>query len=498
MLGYKSLLSILCSLSVTNALIPIEIIGNRFIKPAVDASDAGEVFFVTGVDYQPGGSSDYQDSNPTDVLSDPEACYRDAYVLQNLGSKVNVIRVYTVNPELNHDECMSIFNSAGIYVMIDVNSPLSGESLNRYNPSNSYTYSYMERVFKMVDAFKNYPNLLGFFSGNEVINDAKSAGVDPKYLRAVQRDIKQYIENNANRTIPVGYSAADVLDDGLRDATLEYMLCSIDGDEDDLSKSDFFGINSYEWCSGVSDWASSGYGELNKTLSNSTIPVFFSEYGCITKTPRTFDEVSEGVYGGLVNTLSGGLIYEYSTEANDYGLVKIASNGSVTIKQDFDNLKSQLENSSIPTIYSDEVSKARIVTCDKAYLESLSSVFDADFDLPDAPDGVEDMIHFGANNSNVGKIVEIDVRASNYTIFDTDGTEITSAVISVASTNTINSQTGTSASGSAHHPSTTSSSSSSSAASVAPTSSSSKAQGNHNAQCAGLLSGLTVALLALM
>ncbi|KAH3666483.1 hypothetical protein OGAPHI_003479 [Ogataea philodendri] len=478
--GFFSLLGILSSLSAVNALIPIEVVGNRFIKPAVDASDPGEVFFVTGVDYQPGGSSDYQDSNPTDVLSDIEACYRDAYVLQSLGSEVNVIRVYTLNPDLNHDECMSVLNAAGIYVIIDVNSPLSGESLDRYNPSNSYTYSYMERVFKMIDAFKNYPNLLGFFSGNEVINDSKSAGVDPKYLRAVQRDMKRYIENNSNRTIPVGYSAADVLDDGLRDVTLEYLICSIDGEKDDYSKSDFFGINSYEWCSGVSDWSSSGYGSLNKTISNSTVPVFFSEYGCIAKTPRTFTEVSEGVYGGLVNTLSGGLIYEYSVEANNYGIVEIDDDGSLTYKEDFDNLKSQFANSSIPDISSDDVSEAKIVTCDKEYLESLSSVFDVDFDLPDAPDGVEDLILYGVNGSNIGQIVDIDIRASNYTIHDADDNEVTSAVISVASTNTINAQTGVSSSGSSKQTSTVDSSSSSATSSVSRTSSSSKGDANQN------------------
>lgn len=33
---------------------------------------------------------------------------------------INTIRVYNLNPYLNHDECASIFNAAGIYLALDV------------------------------------------------------------------------------------------------------------------------------------------------------------------------------------------------------------------------------------------------------------------------------------------------------------------------------------------------------------------------------------------
>lgn len=38
----------------------------------------------------------------------------DAAVMQKLG--INTIRVYTINPAVNHDECVSIFNAVGIYM----------------------------------------------------------------------------------------------------------------------------------------------------------------------------------------------------------------------------------------------------------------------------------------------------------------------------------------------------------------------------------------------
>ena len=94
--------------------------------------EIGERFQIVGVAYQPGGSSGYKPESGQDPLTNGEICLRDAALMQRLG--VNAIRVYNVDPSLNHDECASIFNIAGIYMMLDVNSPLPNESLNRDAP----------------------------------------------------------------------------------------------------------------------------------------------------------------------------------------------------------------------------------------------------------------------------------------------------------------------------------------------------------------------------
>ena len=70
-----------------------------------------------------------------------------------------------------------------MYMVIDVNSPLKGESLDRYNPSGSYTLSYLKRTFAIVEAFKGYPNTLAFFAANEVINDLETSKPNPPYIR---------------------------------------------------------------------------------------------------------------------------------------------------------------------------------------------------------------------------------------------------------------------------------------------------------------------------
>jgi len=68
-------------------------------------------------------------------------------------------------------------------MLLDVNSPLSGESINRGDPASSYNSDYLKRVFGIVEAFKNYPNTLAFFGGNEVINDEPSSKIVPPYIR---------------------------------------------------------------------------------------------------------------------------------------------------------------------------------------------------------------------------------------------------------------------------------------------------------------------------
>lgn len=159
---------------LTTAVPSVEVHGADFVNPGT-----GNRFQIVGIDYQPGGSSGY---NPgSDPLSDGASCLRDAALMQRLG--VNAIRVYNLDPSVNHDLCASIFNAVGIYMILDVNSPLPNESLDRVSPWNSYNPVYLNRTFAVVEAFKNYPNTLMFFSGNEVINDLPSGGVVPPYIR---------------------------------------------------------------------------------------------------------------------------------------------------------------------------------------------------------------------------------------------------------------------------------------------------------------------------
>ncbi|CCD22994.1 1,3-beta-glucanosyltransferase NDAI_0A08410 [Naumovozyma dairenensis CBS 421] len=313
--------------SSNSTLAPIEIKGNAFFN-----SESGDRFYIRGVDYQPGGSS-----NLTDPLADVDICKRDVPVFKDLG--INTIRVYTVDNSLDHEECMQLLADAGIYLILDVNTPDS--SISRYNPACSYNADYLQNVFATIDVFAKYDNVLGFFAGNEVIN-SKNTTNTATYVKAVVRDMKKYIKARDYRKIPIGYSAADIVEN--RQLAAEYFNCGSDDD----SRIDMFGVNDYSWC-GQSSFVTSGYNTKMQLYKGYSIPIFLSEFGCNeVVSSRPFTEI-EAIYSTQMSSVfSGGLVYEYSNETNNYGLVQI-NGDTVTKLDDFVNLKNEYSKVSNPT-----------------------------------------------------------------------------------------------------------------------------------------------------
>jgi hypothetical protein len=287
-------------------------------------------FYIRGIDWQPGGSS-----NLVDPLANPTTCARDIAEFTKLG--VNTVRIYTVDNSVNHDACMQALATAGIYLVLDVNSPLY--SLNRADPLPSYNAVYLQNIFATIDAFHNYTNTLAFFSGNEVINDDTTTSAAP-YIKAVTRDMRQYIGTRGYRQIPVGYSAADV--DSNRLEMAQYMNC---GTNDE--RSDFFAFNDYSWCD-PSSFTQSGWDQKVKNFTGYGLPIFLSEYGCIKPGPRVWSEVTSLFSTDMSSVYSGGLAYEYSEEGQGYGLVNISSDTSVTELTGFASYQTALKNSPNP------------------------------------------------------------------------------------------------------------------------------------------------------
>ncbi len=195
-----------------------------------------------------------------DPLADETTCTRDIAEFTKLG--LNTVRVYTVDNTANHDACMAALAAANMYLVLDVNTPLY--SLNRATPAPSYNSVYLQNIFATIDAFANYTNTLAFFSGNEVINDDTTTSAAP-YVKAVTRDMRQYIGSRGYRQIPVGYSAADV--DSNRLEMAEYMNC---GTSDE--RSDFFAFNDYSWCD-PSSFQISGWDQKVKNFTGYGIPI---------------------------------------------------------------------------------------------------------------------------------------------------------------------------------------------------------------------------------
>jgi 1,3-beta-glucanosyltransferase GAS1 len=211
---------------------------------------------------------------------------------------------------------MNLLAENGIYLIQDLSNPT--ESIIRDDPKwNTELFATYAGV---VDALAGYTNTLGFFAGNEVSNDLTNTDASA-FVKAAVRDMKAYIKTRGYRTIGVGYATND--DAAIRDDLAAYFNC---GDASDAI--DFWGYNIYSWC-GDSSFTESGFDKRTKEFEKYSVPAFFAEYGCNVVQPRKFTEV-EALYGpNMTNVWSGGIMYMYFQEANDYGKSQINHQTSI-------------------------------------------------------------------------------------------------------------------------------------------------------------------------
>ncbi|KAK0719660.1 Glucanosyltransferase-domain-containing protein [Lasiosphaeris hirsuta] len=334
-------------------------------------------FYVRGVDYQPGGSS-----LAADPLADTTVCQRDIAEFKKLG--INTIRVYIIDNSANHDTCMNALADAGIYVIIDANNPLY--SINRLDPGPSYNAVYLQSVFATIDEFIKYDNTLAFFSGNEVINDNVNSTLSARYVKATTRDMRQYIGNRGYRKVPVGYSAADVSQNRMQLA--QYMNCGTDDE-----RSDFFAFNDYSWCN--TDFVTSGWDQKVKNFTDYGLPIFLSEYGCISN-GRDFGEIAALMSKQMTGVYSGGLMYEYALEENKFGIAEIASVDSPTVKElpEFSKFAKVLSANPAPTGDGGAASTTHSVACPT---KDASWLVDSTL-LPAIPESAKNYMKEGAGS----------------------------------------------------------------------------------------------------
>jgi hypothetical protein len=231
-----------------------------------------------------------------------------------------------------------------------------------------------------------YPdNLLLFFSGNEVINARNNTNAAP-YIKAVTRDMKRYIGAQADRPIPVGYSAADVEENIYEQAV--YFSCG----DDDNARSDFFAFNDYAWCD-PSNFMQSGWNRKVELYSNYSLPIFLSEFGCITNR-RDWNEIEALMSDNMTAVYSGGLAYEFTIEPNGYGIVELGANGAQP-NDDFDRLAAQFAAHPSPSGMAGARSSVTHLDCPA---ESEDWPLNTN-NLPEIPDQAEELISNGAGEA---------------------------------------------------------------------------------------------------
>lgn len=303
----------------------IEIAENKFFK----SSDKTQ-FFIRGVAYQRPTQLHISGQKYIDSLALTSLCLKDLKYFKELG--INTVRVYGIDPAEDHDVCMSAFAAHGIYVFVDLPEP--NLSIDGNYPL--WDTDLLERYTAVVDSMHGYTNVIGFIAGDNVVtspDNSKAAA----FVKSSIRDTKNHMVLKGYRRIPVGYTSKD--NSALRLNSVNYFVCT--ENETESSAVDFYALNIYSWC-GYSSFSASRYQERTTEFALMPVPVFFSEYGCNTYSPRPFTEI-ELIYGPqMTEVWSGGLVYEFFQKLDKFGLVQESASGKITKLADFNIVKLRL------------------------------------------------------------------------------------------------------------------------------------------------------------
>ena len=307
---------------------PLVIKGYRFFDTATN-----EYFGVRGVNYYPRPNAGKFDANNLDFFSNEHASIRDRDFPEFVRLNANAIRLYAVDPDVDHTDFMCELQAEGIYVMVDLGSSCPGCEITPAAAPECYPASYKTRGEKIIEQFAKFDNVIGFSGGNEV-NHRSADKTSPNFNAPCQkmfvRDMRNYIASCPSmRQIPVGLVVAD--HDREENALYYNCITEKEGvEKDPLEQAQWYGINTYIHCDDISDpKKATGFNMLRDSFDSYkySIPVILTEFGCTSLGfPTVANEV--GVYKGQrtfhdaewMNTkdyseyFAGGFAFEYTTE----------------------------------------------------------------------------------------------------------------------------------------------------------------------------------------
>lgn len=125
-----------------------------------------------------------------------------------------------------------------------------------------------------------------------------------------------------------------------------------------------------------------------------------------------------------MTTLSGGLVYEWTQESSDYGLMQPYSNGTAQLLADYDTLMSQYNKLNI-TLLESSNSTATSLSPPSCNSDLISGDgFSSDFNIPDPPSGASSLISAGVSSAPTGSIVSVTQTSVQVAVYATNGGQI--------------------------------------------------------------------------
>lgn len=315
-----------CQEDYPNAILgPPVVQGKRFFD-----SISGNYIPVKGMAYYPRpNAGELADSDSVDYFSEQ---YRyiwepDLQNFKELG--INTLRIYAVDPTVDHSSFMCALQQAGIYVIVGLLADCKdcGIGPNTNDLETCYPASLKTRGQYIIQVFSKYPNVLAFSAGNEVSLFATNKTIENNAPCQKQfiRDMRAYKAKCGIRDIPVGVVVADPSSEERETNALYYNCRS--NTSDSLENAEFYGINSYLHCDGSATTVEdlNGYTQLLSDFSDyqMNIPVVISEFGCRSRSFPTIDGFQsqrtwlqiDAIYSpDYLQEFAGGVIFEYSAE----------------------------------------------------------------------------------------------------------------------------------------------------------------------------------------
>ena len=307
---------------------PIVVKGKKFFNSAT-----GEYFPVKGIDYYPrpnagelgdGGSRDFFSEDLRHIWE------RDVEYFKDLG--VNVIRLYAVDPSVDHDLFMCALQAAGIYAIIGLAATCENCAILEGEAPSCYPAELKSRGQLIINAFSKYDNVLAFSVGNEVnlVAPQGQPHVNAPCQKQFLRDMRAFVsgcDDFGMRQIPIGLEIADIE----RDENALYYGCqTVPGD--DLETTEWYGLNSYVHCDGSATSIDQlvGYQQLLSDFGGYDLsyPILLTEFGCLSESfptltnddgmsfeaQRTWLQVDALFDPQYEEEFNGGCVFEFSTE----------------------------------------------------------------------------------------------------------------------------------------------------------------------------------------